>query len=243
MTDREVRGGELTLDAEDWPYQEVELSVTRKGYTDSAANNTIYIGKTTVGTYQVKKRLPRPEQPKVTNPDVNELGYQIEWNPVTPEIAPPVSGCTSYEIYIRPVTPSVPSDPDDEKRYSVDVWGTVDGTTTPNITPEGVYRELIDFEKYAGKQILISIKAMAAADDEVYVHSVDGVTYELTVPERIKTPNISEWEKNWKHERYEPNPADPNNIDRTKSIEEFEEGGENGLSSKRRLMRKRPSRR
>ncbi len=233
VTDREVRGGELTLDAEDWPYQEVELSVTRKGYTDSAANNTIYIGKTTVGTYQVKKRLPRPEQPKVTNPDVNELGYQIEWNPVTPEIgpdgAPPVSGCTSYEIYIRPVTPSVPSDPDDEKRYSVDVWGTVDGTTTPNITPEGVYRELIDFEKYAGKQILISIKAMAAADDEVYVHSVDGVTYELTVPERIKTPNISEWEKNWKHERYEPNPADPNNIDRTKSIEEFEEGGENGL--------------
>ncbi len=233
VTDREVRGGELTLDAEDWPYQEVELSVTRKGYTDSAANNTIYIGKTTVGTYQVKKRLPRPEQPKVTNPDVNELGYQIEWNPVTPEIgpdgAPPVSGCTSYEIYIRPVTPSVPSDPDDEKRYSVDVWGTVDGTTTPNITPEGVYRELIDFEKYAGKQILISIKAMAAADDEVYVHSVDGVTYELTVPERIKTPNIKEWEKNWKHERYEPNPADPNNIDRTKSIEEFEEGGENGL--------------
>lgn len=232
VTDREVKGGELTLDAEDWPYQEVELSVTRKGYTDSAAN-TIYIGKTTVGTYQVKKRLPRPEQPKVTNPDVNELDYQIEWNPVTPEIgldgAQPVSGCTSYEIYIRPVTPSVPPDLDDEKRYSLDVWGTVDGTTTPNITPEGVYRELIDFEKYAGKQILISIKAMAAADDEVYVHSVDGVTYELTVPERIKTPNIKEWEKNWKHERYEPNPADPDNIDQTKSIEEFEEGGENGL--------------
>ena len=232
VTDREVKGGELTLDAEDWPYQEVELSVTRKGYTDSAAN-TIYIGKTTVGTYQVKKRLPRPEQPKVTNPDVNELDYQIEWNPVTPEIGPdgtpPVSGCTSYEIYIRPVTPSVPADPDDEKRYSVDVWGTVDGTTTPNITPEGVYRELIDFEKYAGKQILISIKAMAAADDEVYVHSVDGVTYELTVPERIKTPNIKEWEKNWKHERYEPNPDDPDKIDQTKSIEEFEEGGENGL--------------
>ncbi|MCI8930070.1 MAG: prepilin-type N-terminal cleavage/methylation domain-containing protein [Lachnospiraceae bacterium] len=232
VTDREVKGGELTLDAEDWPYQEVELSVTRKGYTDSAAN-TIYIGKTTVGTYQVKKRLPRPEQPKVTNPDVNELGYQIEWNPVTPEIGPdgtpPVSGCTSYEIYIRPVTPSVPADPNDEKRYSVDVWGTVDGTTTPNITSEGVYRELIDFEKYAGKQILISIKAMAAADDEVYVHSVDGVTYELTVPERIETPNIKEWEKNWKHERYEPGPDNPDNIDQTKSIEEFEEGGENGL--------------
>ena len=73
---------------------------------------------------------------------------------------------------------------------------------------------------------------MAAADDEVYVHSVDGVTYELTVPERIETPHIKEWEKNWKHERYEPdpdNPDNPDNIDQTKSIEEFEEGGENGL--------------
>lgn len=233
VTDREVSGGTLTLDAEDWPYQEVELSVTRKGYTDGATG-TIYIGRTSTETYSVKKRLPRPEQPKVTNPDVNELSYELEWSPVTPEIGPDASqqniGCTSYEIYIRPVMPSVPANPNEEMRKTVKVWND-DGT--PNVTPEGVYRELIDLEDYAGKQILISIKAMAADDDEVYVHSVDGITYELTVPERIPTPTIKEWEKNWKHEPdkiIDPdNPDSPSNIYETKSIEEFEEGGENGL--------------
>ncbi len=236
VTDMEVNGqNTLTLDAEDWPYQKVELFVTRKGYKQTnGTTETIYIGRTSTETYSVKKRLPRPEQPKVTNPDVNELSYELEWSPVTPEIGPDASqqniGCTSYEIYIRPVMPSVPAIPNEEMRKTVKVWND-DGTS--NVTPEGVYRELIDLEDYAGKQILISIKAMAADDDEVYVHSVDGITYELTVPERIPTPTIKEWEKNWKHEPdtiIDPdNPDNPSNIYETKSIEEFEEGGENGL--------------
>ena len=238
ITDREVTGGSLLLDVEDWPYQKVELSVTRKGYTAvNGTTETIYIGKTSVGSYPVKKRLPRPEQPKVTNPDVNELEYEIEWNPVTPEIGQdgnnPDSGATSYEIYIRPVTPRPDTAPDDGiQRIEIKVKED-DGT--PNITQEGVYRKLIDFEEYAGESVLISIKAMAEDGDGVYVDSVDGVTYELIVPERIETPNIKEWNKNWKHERYEPDPTDPDNpdnpknIDETKTIEEFEGGGEKGL--------------
>ncbi|NBI90231.1 prepilin-type N-terminal cleavage/methylation domain-containing protein, partial [Lachnospiraceae bacterium] len=233
VTDREVKGGVLTLDAEDWAYQEVELSVTRKGYT-SPDGTTIYIGKTSTKTYSVKKRLPRPEQPKVVNPDVNELNYEIEWSPVKPEIGQDVNqpdiGCTFYEIYIRPATPRPATAPDDGiRRIEVKVKED-DGTS--NITPEGVYREQIDFEDYAGEQVLISIKAMAEEDDDVYVHSVDGITYELTVPERIPTPKIKEWEKSWKYEWYVPDPTkpdDPDNKDETKSIEEFEEGGENGL--------------
>lgn len=228
VTDRAVKGGKLTLDAEDWPYEKVTLSVTRKGYTQSAGTTqTIYIGKTSSGTYSVKKRLPRPEQPQVTNPDVNELQYEIEWSPVTPEAGSDTgSGCTSYEVYIRPVTPdaSIPK----EIRETVQV--REDGK--PNITAEGIYRRLIDLEPYAGRRVLISVRALASDDDAVYVRSVDGVTYELSVPERIDAPKIAVWAKNWKHERYRPDQTpsgDPLPQDETKSIEAFEGGGADGL--------------
>lgn len=226
VTDRAVKGGSLTLDAEDWPYEKVTLFVTRKGYTQSAGTTqTIYIGKTSSGTYSVKKRLPRPEQPQVANPDVNELQYEIEWSPVTPEAGPDTgSGCMSYEVYIRPVTPdaSVPK----EIRETVQV--REDGK--PNITAEGIYRRLIDLEPYAGRRVLISVRALASDDDAVYVRSVDGVTYELSVPKRIDAPVIKAWERNWKHELYRPDPPDDSDLqDETKSIEAFEGGGADGL--------------
>lgn len=228
VTDRAVKGGKLTLDAEDWPYEKVTLSVTRKGYTQSAGTTqTIYIGKTSSGTYSVKKRLPRPEQPQVTNPDVNELQYEIEWSPVTPEAGSDTgSGCTSYEVYIRPVTP----DASGPKEIRETVQVREDGK--PNITAEGVYRRLIDLERFAGERVLISVRALASDDDTVYVRSVDGVTYELSVPERIKMPKIDQWAKNWKHERYRTDqtpPGDPLPQDETKSIEAFEGGGADGL--------------
>lgn len=220
VTDQEVTGGSLTLNAEDWPYEKVTLSVTRKGYD---AAGTVYIGKTSDGTYSVKKRLPRTEQPKVTNPNVNELQYEIEWSPVTPESgAGMTSGCTAYEINIRPMT-SDPALPGEQIPVKVLENGV------PTITEDGVYRTRIDLEKYAGQRVLISIRALAADNDPVYVHSVDGVTYEMAVPERIAAPTITAWGKNWKYQLYSPSPDDPDLKDETKSVEAFEGGGADGL--------------
>ena len=210
-----------SVDAENWPYREVEISVTPK--KEKGPDGTVYIGKTATRRYPVKKRLPMPEQPTVTNLNVNELKYAVEWSPVEPEISPVnlQSGCSYYEIHIRPVEENAGIEP---TVIEVDAKGTKEG-----------YREEVDFEAYAGKRVLVYIKAMtqedrnAAKEDPVYVHSVDGITYELAVPERIPAPEIDKWEKNWEHPANDPsNPDSPSNY--SKSIEEFEKGGENGLT-------------
>ncbi len=229
-TDREVIGGSLTLDAEDWPYEEVEISVTRVGENTATS---IQIGKTTTKSYAVKKRLPQPAQPTVGLKDQNtdELFYEVKWSRVTPEVTKegdtePVqwsNGCDYYEIYIRPSEP----DPDDAEdffdRIRVNVWEQDADTSdfVQSITEDGIYVKEVNLEKYAGRSVLISIQAYPKDDDEVYVYSVDGITYELKVPDRIDAPVINDWEKNWNHRRDE--------WDNAKSIEEFEKGETGGL--------------
>ena len=70
----------------------MELTVTRKGEEGRGE-----LGRSSVKTYLVRKRLPRPSQPKVTNPDIDELFYEIQWDPVRPE-----DGCSYYDGYFQP---------------------------------------------------------------------------------------------------------------------------------------------
>ncbi len=221
VTDREVTGESFELETEDWPYDQVILSVTRKGYT--ASDGVIYIGKTSSGTYGVKKRLPRPEQPRAVNPDVNELQYEIQWSPVSPEVGgDTVSGCSGYELYIRSADADPDSDPYRELRVEVRK-----GDGTLQLTDRGFCRRMVDLEDFAGQRVRISVRALADDGDAVYVQSVDGAACELVIPERIPDPEIAGWEKSWAYAR--PDPSDPDHPDGAKSVEEFEGGGPDGL--------------
>lgn len=179
VTNREVSGNELTADAEEWSYEEVELTVTRKGDT---AGKTV--GLSSSRRYRVRQRLPRPAQPKVVNPDVNELYYRAEWSPIKPE-----SGCGSYAVYIQPYEA-------DGVRLAPPVLAAQVGTDEKQ--GNGTYAEMLNLEAYAGKKLRVYLTAQAEAGSVQYVDSVDGVTYELEIPKRINAPKVN-WRKSWEY--------------------------------------------
>ena len=194
-TNRSVDETQLTLDAENWSYNEVELTVTRKGDGGAA---TPTIGLTSVQAYAVQSRLPQPSQPRAANADVNELNYEIEWDPIEPE-----TGCGSYEVFVK------------ENNTSTSI-----GTMAVNEKTGGVYKMTADLEPYAGKDIQIYAVAEPAANEKLYVRSVDGITLNLSMPKRIDTPTSVSWSKSWEYG------TDPAQI---KTVGQFENGGADGL--------------
>lgn len=187
---REVAANELTLNAEDWSYENVVLIVTRIG---SGADGTV--GLTAEGTYPVGQRLAKPPQPEIVNPDPNELYYQVKWNilPLDGSLEAAEQGCISYGIYGQ-------------------VQQT-DGTLgSPLLLSEvlceekqadGSYQKSLNLEAYAGERMRIYLIARADPSKPNYVDSIAGVTSEIQIPRRIGKPNVS-WSKDWVYDRAQP---------------------------------------
>ncbi|WP_288174946.1 prepilin-type N-terminal cleavage/methylation domain-containing protein [Sporofaciens musculi] len=194
LTEQEMTGNELTKVAEEWTYDYVELTVTRKG---DASGTQQTIGLTSTKIYQVKQRLKQPEQPYVVNTNADELFYTAEWAPIKTDGVRDETGCVSYGIYLR-------------------CYEEQDGVLTPGepvlLNPDepvladdsiDIYRKELNLEEYAGQRVLIYIVAQAAQDSTQYVNSVEGITYDLTIPQRIKEPEVT-WEMGWEYDRTLP---------------------------------------
>lgn len=150
----------FTINADDWQYAEVELTVTRLGQAYGE------VGLSTTKKYAVKQRLERPGQPLVINPDTNELEYTIGWSAIGSE-----NGCAGYQIYVQP---------EGETAAALGELVPVRGGTC------SVSRSL---EDYAGKTIDLYLVAVAA-DDSGYADSPNGIVYTMTVPMRLDTPSV-----------------------------------------------------
>ena len=150
----------FTINADDWQYAEVELTVTRLGQEYGE------VGLSTTKKYAVKQRLERPGQPLVINPDTNELEYTIGWSAIGSE-----NGCAGYQIYVQP---------EGETAAALGELVPVRGGTC------SVSRSL---EDYAGKTIDLYLVAVAA-DDSGYADSPNGIVYTMTVPMRLNTPSV-----------------------------------------------------
>ena len=150
----------FTINADDWQYAEVELTVTRLGQAYGE------VGLSTTKKYAVKQRLERPGQPLVINPDTNELEYTIGWSAIGSE-----NGCAGYQIYVQP---------EGETAAALGELVPVRGGTC------SVSRSL---EDYAGKTIDLYLVAVAA-DDSGYADSPNGIVYTMTVPMRLNTPSV-----------------------------------------------------
>lgn len=150
----------FTINADDWQYAEVELTVTRLGQAYGE------VGLSTTKKYAVKQRLERPGQPLVINPDTNELEYTIGWSAIGSE-----NGCAGYQIYVQP---------EGETAAALGARVPVRGGTC------SVSRSL---EDYAGKTIDLYLVAVAA-DDSGYADSPNGIVYTMTVPMRLDTPSV-----------------------------------------------------
>ncbi len=150
----------FTINADDWQYAEVELTVTRLGQAYGE------VGLSTTKKYAVKQRLERPGQPLVINPDTNELEYTIGWSAIGSE-----NGCAGYQIYVQP---------EGETAAALGVLVPVRGGTC------SVSRSL---EDYAGKTIDLYLVAVAT-DDSGYADSPNGIVYTMTVPMRLNTPSV-----------------------------------------------------
>lgn len=194
ITGQEMSGNVLTVSAEDWTYDHVELTVTRKGDVSAA---TPTIGLASSKRYQVKQRLRRPEQPSVVNINADELVYIAEWAPIMTDGVRDETGCQAYGIYLR-------------------CYEEKDGVMTPGepvllnpndpVLADGnveIYQKELNLEAYAGKRALIYIVAQAFPDSTQYVNSVEGITYDLTIPERIRKPSVT-WEMGWEYDRGKP---------------------------------------
>lgn len=150
----------FTINADDWQYAEVELTVTRLGQAYGE------VGLSTTKKYAVKQRLERPGQPLVINPDTNELEYTIGWSAIGSE-----NGCAGYQIYVQP---------EGETAAALGALVPVRGGTC------SVSRSL---EDYAGKTIDLYLVAVAT-DDSGYADSPNGIVYTMTVPMRLNTPSV-----------------------------------------------------
>lgn len=156
---------EFTVSADDWQYAAVELTVTRLGQVYGE------VGLSASQTCLVKQRLPRPGQPSVSNPDTNELVYDISWRASGSE-----TGCAGYRIYVQP------------KGGQAEPLG--------DLVPAGggSYSVKRSLEQYAGKTV--DLYLVAAADDTGYANSPNGIVYTMTVPERLSAPRVK-WAYSW----------------------------------------------
>ena len=156
---------EFTVSADDWQYAAVELTVTRLGQAYGE------VGLSASQTCLVKQRLPRPGQPSVSNPDTNELVYDISWRASGSE-----TGCAGYRIYVQP------------KGGQAEPLG--------DLVPAGggSYSVKRNLEQYAGKTV--DLYLVAAADDTGYANSPNGIVYTMTVPERLSAPRVK-WAYSW----------------------------------------------
>ena len=156
---------EFTVSADDWQYAAVELTVTRLGQAYGE------VGLSASQTCLVKQRLPRPGQPSVSNPDTNELVYDISWRASGSE-----TGCAGYRIYVQP------------KGGQAEPLG--------DLVPAGGGRYSVkrSLEQYAGKTV--DLYLVAAADDTGYANSPNGIVYTMTVPERLSAPRVK-WAYSW----------------------------------------------
>ena len=179
LGDAYTGGKSLTVDGTDWNYSKIKLKVTRVGKNTSAVKQ---IGLATTGTYNVKQRLEQPSQLTAENPDTNELNYRLSWSQITSE-----EGCNGYQAYIRVY--------DDKEKLGEEKELGTQVTTAQNAS--GTYSEDVDLEAYAGKRVVIYLKAKAAADS-AYLDSVAGITNELEIPTRLPKPKVT-WQTNWTH--------------------------------------------
>lgn len=169
----------LTVDAESWDYERVELSVTRIG--DAAERR---IGLNAVNTYRVKRRLRQPGQPVISLTGSNDLRYIVAWAAQDGE-----KGCIAYRIYAKYT--------DDAGNEVTEQLGEVkaEGAAT--------YEKEVDLEAFAGKNIAVYLEAIAGDDSAEYVDSRPGDGYTLEVPSRIPTPQV-EWKWSWTYDRTAP---------------------------------------
>ncbi len=194
VTGQEVSGNELTIAAEDWRFSHVELSVTRKG---DASGTSHTVGLTSAKRYQVKQRLRQPEQPSVVNYNADELFYTAEWTPIKTDGVRDETGCVSYGIYLRPYEEKDGIlEPGEPVLLNPDDPVLVDGGVE-------MYRKELNLEEYAGQRVLIYIVAQAALDSAQYVDSVEGITYDMTIPQRLREPTVT-WEMGWEYDRTSP---------------------------------------
>lgn len=178
VTNQEVSGNSFTADAQQWTYEKVELTVTSIGDAKEGI-----LGLSETRTYLVGQRLPRPAQPSVENPDVNELVYSIAWSPIRPE-----TGCGSYGIYVRPY------EADGSLGLPIKL-----GEASVLENTGGRYEKKLDVSEYQGQRIILYLVAQAEPGSFRYVDSLEGITYELTVPSRIPAPQVT-WEKSWEYD-------------------------------------------
>lgn len=168
----------LTVDGTDWNYTKVKLKVTRVGDAGKKL-----IGLSATGTYNVKQRLEQPSQPTVENLDTNELVYHLSWEPIASE-----EGCSGYQAFIRAY----------DKNDKLGEESAIGNLITADQKQNGSYQEQIDLEKYAGKRVVIYLRAKASADS-AYLDSVSGISYELEIPTRLEKPEVT-WNTNWTHD-------------------------------------------
>ena len=156
---------EFTVSADDWQYAAVELTVTRLGQAYGEA------GLSASQTCLVKQRLPRPGQPSVSNPDTNELVYDISWRASGSQ-----TGCAGYRIYVQP------------KGGQAEPLGA--------LVPAGGGRYSVkrSLERYAGKTV--DLYLVAEADGTGYANSPNGIVYTMIVPERLSAPHVK-WTYSW----------------------------------------------
>lgn len=180
----------LVIDGSDWNYTQVKLKVTRIG---NSTGKTPQIGLSSTGTYTIKPRLSQPGQAAANNIDVNELNYELTWAPISPESA---GDCAGYQAYIR--------------AYNGNTLGAAkklgDRIPLSAKTESGTYAETVNLEDYAGQRVVIYLVA-EAVENGAYIRSVDGVTTELQIPNRLPKPNVSWW-TSWKYSQSDPVNAD-----------------------------------
>lgn len=153
----------FTINADDWKYSHVILTVTRVGSGTT-------IGLSASREYAVSQRLERPGQPVVSNPDTNELNYDISWAALASE-----TGCSGYQL----------------------IAAAADGSTKQlalvSASGQSSYSTNVNLEQYAGQQITLYLIAKGTGG---YADSPNGVSYTMTVPTRVGTPHVN-WATNF----------------------------------------------
>ncbi len=179
----------LTIDGSDWNYTSVKLKVTRIGYT--AQNGSTYIGLSSTGTYTIKPRLEAPAQPSVTIVDQNELDYTLTWAANAAE-----EGMKGYQAYVQTY----------DEQGNLQEAAELGELVTTNKNQKGIYTETVSMEDYAGQKVVIYLKAIADPNG-AYLDSLPGITTEVTIPSRLKQPNVT-WKPSWTYNKDVPTGAD-----------------------------------